>query len=81
MQSTQSVSWLKTMKAHLLTLHHADRVMEDIKFGKTSVYAAVDDNVSRYSLAEAFNLQGKPESLTAQTLVCLIPERIRASQN
>ena len=81
MQSTQHVNWLKTSKAHLLTLHHADRVMEDIKFGKTSVYAAVDDNVSRYSLAEAFNLQGKPESLIEATLICVIPERLRASTN
>ena len=81
MQSTQSVSWLNTMKAHHLTLFHADTVMAEIKRGNISVYAAVDNGISRYSLAEAFNLEGKPDSLTAQTLICLIPERIRASLN
>ena len=78
---TQNVGWTKTIKAHHETLRHADKVMADIKVGKLSVYAAADDNVSRYSLSEAFNLNGKPESLTVQTLICLIPERIRASQN
>ena len=78
---TQHVGWTKTIKAHHLTLHHADKVMENIKLGKISVYAAADNNVSRYSLAEAFNLNGKPESLIEQTLICLIPERIRASLN
>ena len=81
MQSTQHVNWLKTSKAHLETLRYADNVMADIKRGKVSVYAAAANNVSRYALAEAFNLTSKPESLIEQTLICIIPERLRASTN
>ena len=78
---TQNVGWTKTIKAHHETLRHADNVMAEIKVGKLSVYAAAANNVSRYALAEAFMLDGKPESLIEQTLICIIPERIRASLN
>ena len=79
---TQHVGWTKTIKAHHETLRHADKVMADIKVGKLSVYAAADSHLARYSLAEAFNIApSTPESLTAQTLICVIPERIRASLN
>ena len=78
---TQRTGWTKTMKAHHFTLFYADKVMADIKAGRISVDAAVSSNTSRYALAEAFNLSGKPDSLVEQGLICLIPERIRASQN
>ena len=81
MQISQHVNWLKTSKAHLETLRYADNVMGDIKTGKLSVYAAASNNVSRYALAEAFNLNGKPESLIEQSIIVLVPERMRASRN
>ena len=79
---TQRTGWTKTIKAHHETLRHADKVMADIKTGKVSVYAAADNNISRYSLAEAFNIEpSTPDSLVNQTLIVYIPQRIAASLN
>lgn len=82
MQTTQHVGWTKTMKAKAETRRHASNLLLDIRAGKLSVYAAAEGKISRYSLAEAFDIQpNTPESLTEQTLICLIPERVRASLN
>ena len=53
---TQRTGWTKTMKAHHLTLRHADKVMAEIKAGRVSVYAAADNKISMYSLAESFDI-------------------------
>ena len=81
MQTTQHVGWTKTMKAKAETRRHASNLLNEIRTGKLSVYAAADNNISRYSLAEAFNLDGKPDSLVEQSIIVLVPERIRASLN
>ena len=79
---TQRTGWTKTIKAHHETLRHADKVLADIKAGNISVYAAAENGISRYSLAEAFNIQpSTPDSLVEQTLIAYIPQRIKASLN
>ena len=79
---TQRTGWTKTMKAHHLTLRHADKVMAEIKAGRVSVYAAADNKISMYSLAESFDIDSSfPDSLVEQSIIVLVPERIRASLN
>ena len=82
MQTTQHVGWTKTMKAKAETRRHASNLLNEIGAGKLSVYAAADNKISMYSLAEAFDIDPSfPDSLKEQSILVLVPERIRALNN
>ena len=82
MQVAQHVGWTKTMRAKAETRRYASNLLNDIRAGKTSIDLAASNPTSRYALQEAFDIDPSfPDSLVEQSIVVLVPERIRASLN
>ena len=79
---TQHVGWTKTMKAKEYTRLYAQDLLSDIRVGKRNLANVASNPTSRYALQEAFdNDSSFPDSLVEQSIIVLVPERIKASLN
>ena len=82
MQTTQHVGWTKTMKAKEITRLYAQDLLSEIRMGKQNLGTCVSNPTSRYALQEAFDIDSSfPDSLVEQSIIVLVPERIKASLN
>ena len=79
---TQHVGWTKTMKAKELTRLYAQNLLNDIRAGKQNLGTCASNPTSRYALQEAFDIDPSfPDSLVEQSIIVLVPERIKSSLN
>lgn len=82
MQTTQHVGWTKTMRAKAETRRYASNLISDIRAGKQNLGTCASNPTSRYALQEAFDIDSSfPDSLVEQSIIVLVPERIKASLN